>query len=99
MNKRSNHIARVDRQTLDKEDFYVTDLWGARTVKMVWCSHHKRYEDIRLFYVQSKTKRKNPSDVRNMCIEAWDMFEGKTIISVSDPAVSLTDFYNGVDND
>lgn len=78
MNKRKNQIARVDRRVLPKSEIYTTDLWGNRVAKVVWCSHHRRYEDIRLFYTESSSKAKHENQVRSMCIEAWELTNGKT---------------------
>jgi hypothetical protein len=77
MNKRKDQIARVDRRVLPKSEIYTTDLWGNRVVKTVWCEHHRRYEDIRLFYMESSAKAKHENEVRSMCIEAWELTNGK----------------------
>jgi len=77
MNKRKNHIARVDRKVLPKDEIYTTDLWGNRQVKMKWCKHHKKYEDPRLFFAESASKSRHKYQLRNMCIEAWELTNGK----------------------
>jgi len=91
MNKRKDQIARVDRTVLPKNEIYTTDLWGNRVTKVVWCRYHKRYEDIRLFYKESSSKAKHENQVRSMCIEAWDLTNGKINWQQSEPA-SLIEF-------
>lgn len=77
MNKRKDQIARVDRRVLPKDEIYVTDLWGGRQVKLVWCKYHKQYEDCRLFFYESSAKRKHEHELRDMCIKAWELTNGK----------------------
>jgi len=45
---------------------------------MVWCDYHEQWEWIADFYLESEAKAKYPTDVRNMCIAAWDIAKGKT---------------------
>jgi hypothetical protein len=69
---------RVTREVLSFGELYTTDLETMRTVKkMVWCEFHQRWEWIADFYLESKPRAKHPYDVRNMCIEGWDITEGK----------------------
>lgn len=73
---------RVNRKVLPKEELYTTDLETGETIKkLVWCEYHEQWEWIADFYVESVAKAKHPNDVRNMCIAAWDMVEGKTDFS------------------
>lgn len=60
----------VDTVTIDLETLEEIDLTE-------WCSYHERYEPKRHFYLESAPKAKNPGDVRNMCIEAWNIVFGK----------------------
>ena len=77
--KRSAIISpRVSRKVLPREELYTFDIETQKTIKkVVWCEHHKKYEWINDFYTESEARAKHPYDVRNMCIEAWDMVEGK----------------------
>jgi hypothetical protein len=84
MNKRKDHIARVDRKVLPRHEIYTTDLWGERQVNLKWCKYHKRYEDPRLFFVESASKRKHEYQLRNMCIEAWELTNGKINFTAED---------------
>jgi hypothetical protein len=78
MNKRNQHTPRVHRNVIPKSELYTIDITtGRRIAKKVYCTYHKRYEDIRLFYL--KSPRKQDSDVRHMCIEGWDKTRGKYI--------------------
>ena len=64
----------VDTLTYDVETFEQIDLTK-------WCEYHKQLEPKRDFYLESSTKAKKPSVVRNMCIEAWNIVYGKTDFS------------------
>jgi hypothetical protein len=77
MNKRKDQIARVDRRVLPRSEIYVNDLWGNRQVRTIWCKHHRRHEDCRLFFYESSAKSKHPHELRDMCIEAWELTNGK----------------------
>lgn len=93
MNKRKDQIARVDRKVLPKSEIYITDLWGNRQVKQVWCKHHKRWEDCRLFYFESSSKSKHDYELRDMCIEAWELTEGKVNWNTDKPTSNLFSFF------
>jgi len=70
---------RVNRKVLPPDELYTLDLeTGKKIKKMVWCDFHQQWEWIADFYIESVSKAKYPNDVRNMCIEAWDMVAGKT---------------------
>jgi hypothetical protein len=70
---------RVNRKVLPKEELYTIDLETGKTIKkLVWCDYHEEWEWIADFYLESQKKAKHPNDVRNMCIRAWDIVEGKT---------------------
>jgi hypothetical protein len=77
--KRDNvEFPRVTRAVLPRDELYTTDLeTGLRTKKLVFCSFHHRYEWIAYFYKESKSNAKHSNDVRRMCIEGWDITEGK----------------------
>jgi len=93
MNKRKNHVARVDRKVLPKSEIYVTDLWGNRQARQIWCKHHKRWEDCRLFYFESSAKAKHEYELRDMCIEAWELTEGKVNFDADKSTATLISFF------
>lgn len=92
MNKRKDQIARVDRKVLPREEIYITDLWGRRQVKHIWCKHHRRYEDCRLFFYESSPRSKYNHQLRGMCIEAWELTNGKVKFNSQDHLATLTAF-------
>lgn len=79
MTKRSDvAFPRVFREVLPPEELYTFDIEeGRRIKKLVFCEFHRRWEWIADFYLESKPRAKHPYDVRSMCIEAWDLTEGK----------------------
>jgi len=84
---------RVDRKVLPRVDLYTIDVETGKTIKkMVWCEYHKRMEWIGDFYLESEPKAKHSSDVRNMCIEAWDKVKGKYIPDYPTPTATLIMF-------
>lgn len=69
---------RVSRKVLPAVDLYTTDVeTGATIKKMVYCTYHRKMEWIQDFYLESEPKAKNSDAVRTMCIEGWDLTEGK----------------------
>ena len=79
MTKRADIVnPRVNRKVLPAVDLYTIDVeTGLRIKKMVYCAYHRQMEWIADFYLESEPKCKNSDDVRNMCIKAWDLTEGK----------------------
>lgn len=79
MTKRSDvAFPRVFREVLPAVELYTTNVEEGRQIKkMVWCDFHHRWEWIADFYLESKAKARHSNDVRNMCIEGWDITEGK----------------------
>ena len=79
MTRRSDvAFPRVFREVLPAEELYTINVEEGRTIKkMVWCEFHRRWEWIADFYLESKARAKHSNDVRNMCIEGWDITEGK----------------------
>jgi hypothetical protein len=92
MNKRTDHIARVNRKVLPEEELYVTTLEGKRVLKQHWCEYHKQYEPAGRFYYESKSKAIRPNQLRNMCCIGWDLTNGKTSVSERSTA-SLVMFF------
>jgi hypothetical protein len=92
MSRRKNQIARVDRKVLPKDYIYVTDLWGNKQVRMVWCEYHKKYEDCRHFFFESKPRSKHEYDLRNMCIVGWEITNGNTRFNPDSDALRATLF-------
>lgn len=69
---------RVSRKVLPAEELYTIDIeTGRPTKKMVFCEFHRRMEWVADFYLESQAKSKHAHDIRSMCIEAWDLTEGK----------------------
>jgi hypothetical protein len=79
MTKRADVVnPRVSRKVLPAVDLYTIDVEsGTRIKKMVYCTYHRQMEWIADFYLESEPKSKNSDDVRTMCIEGWDITEGK----------------------
>ena len=90
MNKRSDHIPRVNRNVLPKDEIYTIDVETGKTVaKVVWCAFHKKHEDVRAFYGESEPKKKSKYQLRNMCIIGWDLVKGKVKPDPQPPSSTL----------
>jgi hypothetical protein len=83
---------RVNRRVLPADELYTVDIHTGKTIKkLVWCGYHKDWEWINDFYTESETRANHKYDVRNMCITAWDLVEGKVNRSEPESCASLLD--------
>lgn len=66
------------KRELPDVDKITVNVETQEVIKMTeWCSYHERYEPKEDFYFESAPKAKNPGEVRNMCVEAWNIVFGK----------------------
>lgn len=79
MTKRADIInPRVSRKVLPAVDLYTHNVeLNIPVKKLVYCEYHRKMEWIADFYLESESKAKNSDHVRKMCIEGWDLTEGK----------------------
>lgn len=72
---RKDRTAPVWRQ-VPKEKL-VNTVFLTKDVKTEFCCKCKQHKPVVDFYIESKSKRKHPDQLRNMCVDCWDMYCGR----------------------
>lgn len=74
---RKDRTAPVWRQ-VPKEKL-VNTVFLTKDVKTEFCCKCKQHKPVVDFYIESKSKRKHPDQLRNMCVDCWDMYCGSCL--------------------
>jgi RNase P subunit RPR2 len=55
----------------------VNTVFLTKDVKTKFCPKCKKYHPVVDFYIESKSKRKHSDQLRNMCVDCWDIYFGR----------------------